>query len=223
LLSTPLRRDGGFWIAAGALFFAALLTLAMIKTYSYALWFGIPPVAAGAAEWFRRRKLASPWQIGGALVATPAAVSALAVLLAQGAGLKENVPAQAAANCRASADYVPLAGLPPGLVLADIDLGPMLLLETPHTVLAAPYHRLSGGIVLAHGMLAATPDEAQQAVAQAGVRYIVLCGNVRPAGLETSEGRAGLWSRLVAGEVPGWLVRVPLPESSVFTVFEVRG
>ena len=35
------------------------------------------------------------------------------------------------------------ATLQPGLVLSEIDLGPYILARTPHSVLNAPYHRMS--------------------------------------------------------------------------------
>jgi len=222
LLRTPLRRDSGFWIAAGAAWLAALLTLAMVKTYSYALWFAIPPVALGVAAWSARRKLPLSWQLGGALAVTPAAVSAFALVLAQATGLKEDPPAATGKNCQAAADYAALAALPPGLVLADIDLGPMVLLKTPHAVLAAPYHRLAGGIVRAHGMLTAAPDAARPAIAQAGIGYIVLCGNGRPAGPDAAARPDNLRSRLAAGEAPDWLARVPLPEGTGLMVYRAR-
>ncbi len=56
LLRTPLRRDFAFLTAAGALIVSAMLTLAMVKTYSYAMWFGMPLVATGVAYLFAHLK-----------------------------------------------------------------------------------------------------------------------------------------------------------------------
>ncbi|MFN3401927.1 MAG: hypothetical protein ACK4Z4_16425, partial [Ferrovibrio sp.] len=51
-----------------------------------------------------------------------------------------------APGCDAEQAIRALAGHPAGLVLAPIDLGPRLLLDTRHAVLAAPYHRNNRGI-----------------------------------------------------------------------------
>ena len=67
-------------------------------------------------------------------------------------------------------------GLPAGLIAADIDFGPFLLALTPHSVLAAPYHRLSSGIIAAHEAFARRPDDARRMLARLGVTYVVTCG-----------------------------------------------
>jgi hypothetical protein len=48
-------------------------------------------------------------------------------------------------SCNAPASLALLDRLPPGLVLAPIDLGPNLLLRTRHAILAAPLSPQRGG------------------------------------------------------------------------------
>ena len=50
--------------------------------------------------------------------------------------------------CFANASYQALARLPQGLVIADVNLGPYVLALTPHSVVGAPYHRISTGIIV---------------------------------------------------------------------------
>ena len=67
-----------------------------------------------------------------------------------------------------------LARLPRGVVLAPIDLGPRILLDTPHGIVAAPYHRNNAGnlAALRYGQDADT----DAAIARAwGVRYVLTC------------------------------------------------
>ena len=59
-----------------------------------------------------------------------------------------------------------------------IDFGPFLLALTPHSVLAAPYHRLSAGILAGSCVFAAPPDEARK-LARAPRRN--LCAHLRTA------------------------------------------
>ena len=168
----------------------------------------MPLVAAFALHLFAALKLQSlvPRFAVGMLL-TPAALSIGAISIANAAGLGDretfNRPEREA--CLKTASYAPLASLPRGLIAADIDFGPFLLALTPHAVLAAPYHRLSSGIVAAHEVFAAPPDEARRLLAKLGVTYVVTCGPRPPNDLAGVRLRASLWGRLQAKETPDWL------------------
>lgn len=224
LLNGERRRDFGFLVAISALAFAAVLTVAMVKAYSYAMWFGMPVAALAATALAARFAFGAPvrWLI--VLALTPVAVSAGALMLTPSDG-REHPLNDARSACYKTGNYAGLAGIAPGLVVSDADLGPMLLAFTPHTVLAAPYHRLSSSIIMNHRALSAPPDEARQVLAAVHATYVVLCGKVKPSGLSGAALTEGLWARLVAGEVPKWLARVPIGTGSatdgVFVVYRV--
>ena len=161
LWQSELRRDYGFLVAAAGFAAAFITTLAAIKAYSYATWLGMPLVAALALHlfaWLHVRSLVPRVALG--LLLTPAVLSIGAISIADAAGINErenfNRPEREA--CLKTENYAPLARLPAGLVAADIDFGPFLLALTPHSVLAAPYHRLSKGIIAAHTAFVAPPD-----------------------------------------------------------------
>ena len=88
----------------------------------------------------------------------------------------------------------------------DVSYGPYLLALTPHSVMGAPYHRLSTGIAVSHGALASAPDDARaivnatRLVASGGKpTYVAVCGPRPPDGLaEPARGRS-LWARLASG------------------------
>jgi hypothetical protein len=80
-----------------------------------------------------------------------------------------------AASCISGAVLRPLSSLEAGLVAAPIDLGPHLLAHTPHSVVAAPYHRLSRAIIDNDAMLEGPPAEALGLMRRWGVRYVALC------------------------------------------------
>jgi hypothetical protein len=220
-----LRRDFGFLAAAAAFVAAAITTLAAIKAYSYATWLGMPLVAVLALHlfaWLRVRTLVPRFAMG--LLLTPAALSIGAIAVANAAGIDEranfNRPEREA--CLKTGSYAPLARLPAGLVAADIDFGPFLLALTPHSVLAAPYHRLSRGIIAAHEAFTAPPDAARRILARERVTYIVTCGPRPPSGLEGPALSTSLWDRLQAGDVPGWLEMVPETTGGVFVAYRVK-
>jgi hypothetical protein len=68
-----------------------------------------------------------------------------------------------------------LAAQRPGLVAADLDLGPYIVALTPHRVVAAPYHRLNQGILANHAILEAPPARAEPTMRALGVDYVALC------------------------------------------------
>ena len=72
-------------------------------------------------------------------------------------------------------------GLPRGRVAAFIDAGPFLLMETPHSVLAAPYHRNVEGNIAMLDIFLARPDETKARIAALGVDYIAFCRARRSA------------------------------------------
>ena len=221
LMRTALRRDFGFWLASVALLFAVALTFATVKIYSYAMWFAMPLVATGAMHFNAHFKLSRALSILTTLMLTPVVVSALAITL-----LQTFVPPPATANparqvCFSKDGYAGLAKLPVGVVAADVDFGPMILALTPHRVVAAPYHRLSGGILPAQRALGSLPDAARAVLREAGADYVVLCGKAKPSGLQGAALKDGLWAKLAAGEVPAWLTPVATPESDAFTVYRV--
>ncbi|MBX9824996.1 MAG: hypothetical protein K2Y27_08365 [Xanthobacteraceae bacterium] len=231
LVTEPkLRRDFGF-LAASLVFLAAAATMvAAVRGYSYAMWLGMPLVA-GLAQ-----RLFVAWQIerfiprlATGLLFTPLAISAGAITIAHANGLSDSDSFARPANrhCQANASYAALAKLPPGLVIADISHGPYLLALTPHSVMGAPYHRLSTGIAVTHRVFASPPDEAKAIVNAARLvgaagkpTYLMVCGLRPPDGLaEPARGRS-LWARLAAGGAPQWLE--PVGEKGAFAVWRVK-
>jgi len=220
-----LRSDFGFVTAAAALLLAVAMTVAAIKGYAYAMWLAMPLVAVLALRLFALLRLRSlvPRFVAGLLL-TPLVLSTCAISIAQAAGLHGAGAATRPDRqaCFRTAAYAALAQLPPGLIAADIDYGPFLLALTPHAVLAAPYHRLSAGIVEAHRILASPPDAARRIAARAWVNYVVLCGPRPPSDLSDAAREASLWGRLQAGEIPDWLAAEPAAPGAPFRVYRVR-
>ena len=124
-------------------------------------------------------------------------------------------------TCRRAADYAPLASLPRGLVLAFIDAGPFLLMETPHAVLAAPYHRNIAGNAAMLDIFLASPEEAQARLAALGVDYVAFCPGAPERYNYVSAAPEGLAASLTRGEVPAFLERIPL-EGTDLAVYRVR-
>jgi hypothetical protein len=192
----------------------------------YAIWLGMPLVAAFALRmfaWLRLGNLAA--RAFAAMLLTPALLSAGAIAAVQAAG---NPPAKEGdsrvlAGCFKTASYDQLARLPLGVIATDIDYGSFVLALTPHTVIAAPYHRLADGIMAAHRIFTLPPDAARGVLAKYGATYLVACGARVPPGMSAAERAASLWERLESGSVPDWLEAVPARDGDVFRVYRIKG
>ena len=202
------RRDAGFLTAALALLTAVVTTLATIKGAPYAIWFGMPLVAAATihlASVFRLESLLGRFALG--MFLTPTAVAGIAITLASvfphDSPIKNEMVERR--TCFDSATYATLAKLPPGLVATNVDYGPFLLALTPHSVVAAPYHRLSVGIMAAHQIFAEPPETARDLLSRFHAFYVATCGPQPPLGLDEAARNASLWGQLQAGHVPDWL------------------
>lgn len=135
--------------------------------------------------------------------------------------------AQAAAEllrgqaCRTAGALAPLAALPPGLVFAPIDDGSHLLAMTPHSVVAAPYHRNQIGNRRVLDGFMAPADRAEAIVRASGARYVAICPGEVEISVLSQSAPDGLGARLAAGDVPRWLRPVALA-GTPYRVFDLR-
>jgi hypothetical protein len=122
--------------------------------------------------------------------------------------------------CLTPQALAPLAALPPGLVVAPIDSGSHLLSETPHSVIAAPYHRNSVGNRRVIEILLASPDAAEHSVRASGADYVMLCPTMHAVEALKARAPDGLAAMLADGNHPAWLKPLPLGDTPyrVFTL-----
>ena len=109
-----------------------------------------------------------------------------------------------------------LAALPPGLVAADIDLGPFIVALSPHRVVAAPYHRLDKGVLANDAILHSAPDQAMPHLRSLGVSYVVLCADRPMRGNDNS-----LHARLLGSQPPEFLRELDLLPGTPIPVWKV--
>jgi hypothetical protein len=140
-----------------------------------------------------------------------------ALVLAQDSGAVKRADRTA---CLASPAFAPLAELPPGLVLAPIDAGSHLLALTPHSVLAAPYHRDNHGVRAALDAFLAEPQAAREILRANHVTYVMTCPGLTETAALAKRAPHGLAAMLVRGETPDWLRA--LPRGGKYQVFVMR-
>jgi hypothetical protein len=204
-----LRGDFGFLASAAVLLIAIALTVAAVKMGFYVLWFAMPIVAAAALRLFERLHIESLVARAFMVILLAPAVLSTAVLSVGQAAVRIPDEPDVRSGCFDNASYAPLARLPAGLVAADIDFGPFLLALTPHSVLAAPYHRLSSGIIAANEAFASPPADAERILSRLQTTYVVTCGLQALPSLAETRRAASLATQLQSGAVPAWLELLP--------------
>jgi hypothetical protein len=223
---SAMRRDAGYLTAAAALMTAIATMLATVKGAPYAVWFGMPLVAAFAlhlATLLRLQSLLGRFAVG--MFLTPTAIAGVAITIASAADSDSALKREQAERrtCFETATYATLARLPPGLVAANLDYGPFVLALTPHSVVAAPYHRLSVGIMAAHQIFAEPPAIARDLLARFHAAYVATCGPQPPLGIDAAQRDASLWGHLQAGRIPDWLEPVAETSGQPLRIFRVKG
>ena len=123
---------------------------------------------------------------------------------------------KARAERKAACDIDAIAGTlndPAGLgartltIAAPVDVGPSILLLTPHKVLAAPYHRGIRGLADNRRVFAGHAGEALAIIGARGIDAVVFCD--KHAHLSAYRGRPGfLIARLAEDRPPPWLKTV---------------
>ena len=111
----------------------------------------------------------------------------------------------------------------PRTVFAHVDLGPVLLYRTPHSVVATPYHRNERGILDWLEVMATRDlDRARRVIRERDVDLVVTCGLDPTLADQSSVEEPTFAARLQAGTVPDWLTLRPASNrTSGLAIYEV--
>ena len=145
---------------------AAALASHAFRMQDYVFWLGFPALGAAFSLLSARllRGLLLP-VLAASVILSPMCVGLTLIQAAHAASRVKARPSGIDEHCFDAEVYRPLAALPPGLVIAEVDLGPFILAHTGDSVLAAPYHRMSWGILASYDALNAPSAAAEAKVA----------------------------------------------------------
>ncbi|MDQ0249040.1 hypothetical protein J2W22_001087 [Sphingomonas kyeonggiensis] len=192
------RRSPGWSILAALQLTALAVTLLQLR--------GAYPAALLAASGLA--VMVGAARIRGALALAAAWIAGTGILYPIAATAIFPPHAEPGPNCTAPESLARLAALPPGRLLAPLDLGAYALAATPHAVVAAPYHRNNRGNRAMYDFFMGAPAQSETIARQWGIDYVAFC----PADLEGLAKQASsphsLAAELRAGRVPEWLVPV---------------
>ncbi len=219
-------RDDGLRFQMLVLVIAIPLGIWQIKLLPYATFLPVPLLAASLARppQSKRTPISKRGAVLMALATLVVVVAASRLLMSLSAPSADRMldRLKPIRGCQATAAILPLAHLPKGLVVADVNLGPYLVALTDLNVLSAPYHRLSKSIIEAHRILHASPQEAERRLRAVGASYVVTCKGLDST---TSQGPVpadALQTLLFAGKPPAFLEPVPLAAPTPLKVWRVK-
>jgi hypothetical protein len=196
-------------VHAALLWTGVLLCLEQIRGFYIASAF--VPIVAGMAFGRGLELLKPPARANNAASALAASLALVGTVWAMGVlacdtAFHAIVPSAFVARedknvCKEQAALKSLERLPPGVVLAQIDLGPFLLLQTHHAIVAAPYHRNVDGLVASLESFGGSEADMRRAATTYRADYVVLCS----AWLPPSDDDTAFARRLSKGAQADWL------------------
>lgn len=220
--SAASRRDLFTLLYAFAM--ATIIALLIQRATAIAAAFGLPIVAWAldrAFRWARQIPRLLPRvvaTVGVAVLTMPGLFAYLLITSALGLDEEADTATNSTANasgqstppCRSKASFARLHILPAGNVAAPFNLGPQILLVTPHNVLATSHHRNASAMSDQLRLFAADPEDAKTIIAARGIDYIIACADDPEMKSHALRAPDGLWARLHAGKGPPWAQRVHL-------------
>jgi hypothetical protein len=114
-----------------------------------------------------------------------------------------------------------VARVPKGYVLTHVDLGPRLISITHHDAVAGPYHRNGRDIVDVMLAFRGAPEFARAVIQRRGIDYVLVCPGMSETTIYSTQAKDGFYMQLIKGNVPAWLIPVPLPKNSPFRMWRV--
>lgn len=207
------------WLSLALLLLGAgAVSLLVMRALSVAHMLALPGIAWLLLALFRRaqsstRPLVRVLGSVALVLLTPVGLCAAWVGLVpavEPAPEKAGADKAASANCRSAAVLAPLRALPPATLFAPIDLGPDLLVQTRHRVIATAHHRNAAGITAVIEGFVAPPVRAHGVIGRTSAAYVLSCDGLNEMRLYARADRAGLAAQLARGQVPAWLEPVPV-------------
>jgi hypothetical protein len=190
------------------------LAIRYLRSEDYLFWVGVPAFSAAMSLALPKISESRVFVVLGSIAIAPASLAMLIMAFQPKPASHSNL-LTVTKSCAASSSYEALARLKPGLVMSDVYLGPEILDYTRHSVLTAPYHRLSTQIVRVYDAQRAQGADAENAVRRMGANYIIDCKASQDVG-------SGLYHELHGGAELPWLTRLSQPTDAI-QIWRVEG
>ncbi|MCC6926682.1 hypothetical protein [Novosphingobium sp.] len=126
-------------------------------------------------------------------------------------------------GCSLPGSLPALDSVPPSTLFAPFEIGPTLLLQTRHSVIATGHHRAAAAMSDVINAYLADPAMAEAIVRRHGARYVIACSDLIEARNYAKFAPKGLMADLLVGKTPTWLEPVQLPtDAGELKLWKVR-
>jgi hypothetical protein len=206
IFKTPeLRYDFATQSVVVAFCISLIFGLLTLRTAVYIGWLATPLICLALIALHRKLKsLHMAVILLLTIIFSPIAIMIAVGIVFDSTEKQDQAESTNIEKCWNISDYKFLADQKTGLVMAELDLGPFILLHSNHSVVAAPYHRMSDQIIDTINFFE-TDDlvEAHQKIKRYGIKYVVLCK--APIGNGASLNPNNMLSKLRSLNPPNWL------------------
>jgi hypothetical protein len=215
LWRSALREDKvNLRIAGFFLLYAFLLALLVFRTVSVTSAFAIPLIAALIIMLFKQYRESKNAIHRVSIVALMLALFVPGALV--GKITSANKPKEpevtvesktvgSKADCESAASVSALAAIEKTRFVAPFDMGPMILLTTPHSVLASSHHRNEMAMHDHIEIFRSAPDVSRAIIVKRGITHIAACTHEAEMMGYAKTDPKGLWAMLAKKQTPDWL------------------
>ncbi|NJM50037.1 MAG: hypothetical protein HC843_03435 [Sphingomonadales bacterium] len=212
-------KRAGLRMAGFFMIYSVLLSVLVFRAVSVASAFAVPAAAIFIVSLFHHYRRSKEPVRRVALVAVMLALLVPGAIAAQLTGLAvpkskaENAAQQNAAadakSCQSALSVEALKTLPKARILAPFDMGPMILLMTPHQVLASSHHRNEGAMHDHIAIFLSDPIKSKALIDARKITHIALCKGEAELNNYKRKSPNGLWGQMDKGQPPSWLEPLP--------------
>jgi hypothetical protein len=201
---------------------AMAVSLMVLRAGTVAHGFALPGIASLLAMVLDRvsRSPRMAFRVLGSAAAilgmTPVAAAAVAGMLAPAEPAPSAKAPKPKSACPGGCDrYGALDRLPASYIFAPIDIGPDLIVHTPHSFPAAGYHRNPAALRRTIETFLGSVDDARRVIDQVDAAYVLIDPDTAEAATYRNAAPHGFMAQLLADKAPDWLEPVPLPGSTL--------
>lgn len=221
---------GRWYLEYTGLMLAALLfAIVLPRSSGLVAAMAAVPIGIQLKQWLRQlRTIGRPGRQAFAIAGIVASLlPALPLTL-----LMHAAPSSAASSAAAATKYaaacnirgaLPALGQRKATVLAPIDIGPAVLLDSPHSVTASAHHRAHKGIGDTIRAFTGTEEQAHAILKMRRIDYVLVCPGEPEMAFYRAEGRDNFAHRLSAQDTPDWLMPIPHDGGPGVLVWRVIG
>ncbi|WP_420606788.1 hypothetical protein [Novosphingopyxis sp.] len=110
----------------------------------------------------------------------------------------------------------------PATLFAPIDLGPAILTDTSHSVIATGHHRNQAAMATVIGAFLGDEEKARQLVTSSHADLLMVCPGTEEMRVYVKAAPKGFAARLIKGDVPGWLAPIDPGTLGPYRVYKIR-